>query len=329
MASQAIAPARKGDRGCCYVIDSGTGQCRLLRLHSEGDLVALYDLGELPLLQDAVTQSSLSEWEKLLRSFLAADQSKYSPEDPPRQLNLACSAWYRKLSEEKCRLYEAAFAVASQVASSFGIGYSTLLLKEEEEARFELAAVRYAAGRVLGYVPDVVVSGGKGSSQISFRGRVVSLDLPLAEAATLVVDAKGQREWRDRVDRALEKADLASWGELPPNARTVAISGFFYGAKAAGLPLGAGVAPVSCAEAIAHLDAAVLGQRGTAQDTANWIRMSRVIGGLPFDAGTQSTVMFAREWVIGGVPFRTTWSAGMFVEERPRLIGAEHKCDKG
>lgn len=314
--------------GCCYVIDCGTGQCRLVRLHNEGDSVALYDVGELPLLQDAVTQGTVSEWEALLRSFLSADQVKYSPDDPPRQLNLACSAWYRKLSEDKHGLYEPAFARASEVASSFGIAYSTLLLKEEEEARFELAAVRYAAGRVLGYVPDVVVSGGKGSSQISFNGRATSLSLPLAEAVALVADAEGIKEWSNRVDRALEDAKLDAWGELPSNAKVVAISGFFYGAKAASLPLGAAVDPLSCAEAVAQLDSSVRSERGNAQDIANWIRMSRVIGGLPLGP-TQSTVMFAREWVIGGVPFRTTWSAGMFVEERTRMMGLGKQGDKG
>jgi len=325
---EAHPPTRRSERGCCYVIDCGTGQCRLVRLHGGDDSVALHDVGELPLLQDAVVQGTIAEWEDSLRRLLSADQGKHSPEDPPRQLNLACSAWYRKLSEDKLVLYEPAFARASSVATSFGIAYSTLLLKEEEEARFELAAVRYAAGRVLGYIPDVVVSGGKGSSQISFNGRHTSLSLPLAEAAALVADAAGIKEWRTRVDRALEEARLGQWGDLPSKAKVVAISGFFYGAKAAKLPLGAEVEPISCAEAVASLDKAVHSESGNAQDTANWIRMSRVIGGLPLVAA-QSTVMFAREWVIGGVPFRTTWSAGMFVEERDRMIGLGRQGDKG
>eukprot|EP01065_Artemidia_motanka_P031118 TRINITY_DN3731_c0_g2_i1.p1 TRINITY_DN3731_c0_g2~~TRINITY_DN3731_c0_g2_i1.p1 ORF type:complete len:324 (+),score=69.65 TRINITY_DN3731_c0_g2_i1:130-1101(+) len=319
------APPATADGASCYVIDCGTGQSRVLRLTRQSGLVSLVDLGELPVLKETVELGKLEEWGQRLKELIVPDhrqqQQQQSEDTVATQLNLACSAWYRKLSDELRHRYDAAFNVAAAVATQTGMGFSTLLLRDDEEARYELAAVRYAATRVLRYSPDVVVSGGKGSSQISFGGKVCSLDLPLSDGARLVTDAAGKEQWSKQVADAMAAAGVADWPPLSrPDAKVIAISGFFYGAKAAGLPTGADIEPATCAAAISALSAKAADGSGPAQDVANWIRMGCVLSGLPLSDVQRSTVVFAREWKVDGVPFRTTWSAGMFVEDQQRML---------
>lgn len=297
----------------CFVVDCGTGQCRCLRLSQPtgGGAVTLRELGDLPLLREAVEKAQVTEWCAALGTAIETGQKG-------QKLTVACSAWYRSLSEEQRNAFTSAFKEVERFIESRGMRYHTLLLEGDEEAQCELAAVRYAAGRVLGYQPHVVLSGGKGSSQIAAGDNVCSLALALGEGQKRV-EAGESDKWSEQVATAAA-AGVRSWPQLPAQTRVVAISGLFYGAKAAGLATGAAAEPLSCSTCCERLAAAAAEEGKEPQNVANWLRMRGLLSSLPIPDLSEATIVFGRDWIVDGVPFRTTWAAGMFVREKERLM---------
>ncbi len=215
-------------------------------------------------------------------------------------------------------------------------------LSGSEEAQNECRAVEYAMGEQCRPQPIAIFAGGSGSLQLTGLDAFVSVDAPLAKGvATLEAGGRSAAAldaWKADVTANVRTATqtsalidmLASGAERAheqqeqpsPPLTIVLISAFYYVALAAGL-----VEPQPCrisTQGVEHSASAVCAalerlmcdERAKTKDVANAARLHAVLHAV-FDAAHLDDVVcfFARDWVLEqGEEFRTTWSAGWWLE---------------
>ena len=108
----------------------------------------------------------------------------------------------------------------------------------------------------------------------------------------------------------------------------VCISAFYYLALAAGIvQKGDDAAYCTGSEVQAKLGALCWQPTAKAKDVANAARMSALLDALFGASMGHVRCLFARDWVLAGKPFRTTWTAGWWLTEREALTGGDAAAD--
>ena len=105
-------------------------------------------------------------------------------------------------------------------------------------------------------------------------------------------------------------------------------SAFYYLALAAGIvQKGDNAAYCTGSEVQAKLGALCGQPTAKAKDVANAARMSALLDALFGASMGHVRCLFARDWVLAGKPFRTTWTAGWWLTEREALTGGDAAAD--
>ena len=352
-----IAP-NTGDDRSTLLIDTGTGEMKLLVALFMHGRIAFHELavykGDTLSSARALASGDSKSFDSLMSSFAAGlDRIVNVQEDHfwgvagalmPRSL-LGATAWYRAAEGEarqEAHAFLHEFSRAFEVlckARGLLTGLQIEIITSSSEALFEQSAIEYAVsqstdadGHTL-EAPHATIACGSGSVQITGFDATVSFGAPLKDGEALIRAGKPPTEWQARVAEAYGHCEeLQALQALPASLKdrgerlkAVCISGSYYAALAAGV--------VSKKEDPAYKSA--VGVRDLLQllvndpeevasspkDVANAARLITVIDSLFGDTLDNVELLFSRDWVLHGQPFRTTWTAGWWIEQ---LRGKEH-----
>jgi len=263
------------------------------------------------------------------------------------RVTVGLTAWWRTLSaDDKMDCYNLMFKPLEKPTSEISkeLSFDSLEYQVEsifglDEARYEAVAVRYATERAFhAKTTDMIISGGKGSIQFTPRERAestsghhsahrvddiapmtVNLDMKRGEK---VVKESNVEDWQDECDVMLGQAiavytqffENMDRTEKPESIYVVVISAFYYGAKAAGL-VDKEPKEVPLEDALRTLEGFMKRSDTKPGDVANLVRMQTCFNLMfPKALRPKVHVIFARDWVVEGETFRTTWSSGYFLE---------------
>jgi len=223
-----------------------------------------------------------------------------------------------------------------------------LELSGQSEAEYELRAVGYAVAHSELPPPLATLAGGSGSVQVTGLDSYVSFAAALKVGGKMVQSPGGVSEWQRTVAEEFKAATSASSRLLKQIERAsqdgtvaniVLISAFFYAAVAAKivdrkseeykyLPAEEVIGklqalvdstPPAAADAEAPTEAEKKKLDAHHKDVANASRLITCLTSL-FGANLANVrCLFARDWTINGSKFRTTWTAGWFLEKQAQI----------
>lgn len=273
-----------------------------------------------------------------------------------REVVIGLTAWHRELRQEDSGAFESLFAelrrcVGDTLPTNSG-GLHILPLSGRDEARYEQVAATFAAQKVLDIEqPDVVLSFGTGSIQCScgpqYGSTHCSLPLRLKDGEAQIASGEpGFGSWESSCDAACMEGLApcrAACSAMAGQERTgdstiyhlIAVGACFHAAVAAGLVGGEHQGPKVCGlEEVLRLsrEAAMDSTRG-ASDRANVVRLYSALEALfhgyldGSDLPSRCRVVFARDWVVNGQTFRSTWSAGHFLEAVEAFVPKAQPAD--
>jgi len=264
---------------------------------------------------------------------------------------LGVTAWYRHVLDEGGDTLEAVDDMldkmvtrASEQLRELSLGPPMLLkrLAGIDEAYYEYKACEYAVVHSGLERPHAVLAGGQGSVQMVAYDSMHALnEVGEKRGKALLANAPSKREglraWEAHLRAALAAAEAscAFYRLLRHNAaeggtvNVVCISGFFYGACEARIAHRKQreytyerldvVLPKLAAridEMMEDADAkfAPSSKKDPLWELPNLVRLHVLLTHV-FGQHTDSVrCLFARDWVIKGTPYRTTWTAGFFGE---------------
>jgi hypothetical protein len=219
-------------------------------------------------------------------------------------VHIGATQWYREMPEDK--QVDLGLRLWAWGEQSFPHGFRLLEVSGMKEATCEATACRHACAEVLKRVPGIILSAGTGSMQCTSAG--VSESISLDTKAWSKRSAEELPVFREAAKEAL--------GPLRPLLQQRTELALFLGASWYAV-VTAGMAEQKSApflmprmEAIRKLEACATNPETSMRNAVNiW----RIIECLQMAASAE-TVAFARNWKVNGQDFRTTWSAGYFLE---------------
>jgi len=269
---------------------------------------------------------------------------------------IGVTAWYRVLKTDEER--KKADDMLSRMRAHMGqelqrLDLSGVEMRVEEiaskrEAEYELRAVEYAVAQSKLPPPLATLAGGSGSVQVTGLDSYFSFAAALKVGGKMVQSPGGVSEWQSQVERELSNAASASAGftnnlksaaSVEGGGNIVLISAFFYAAVAAKivdrkseeykyLPAEEVIGklqalvdstPPAAADAEAPTEAEKKKLDAHHKDVANASRLITCLTSL-FGANLANVrCLFARDWTINGSKFRTTWTAGWFLEKQAQI----------
>jgi hypothetical protein len=225
--------------------------------------------------------------------------------------------------------------------------FQFLVLTGESEAYKESIAVGYAAERSHIGRPDFQIAAGGGSMNLVQRKAVFCIELGFRQGqydlmkAISIGNSESTAALIDTLKRRAEKIFLSFLSNRPdfivvPDMKVVGISAAYYAARGAEIDC---TQPVSATDALRKFEArrdflieglavptkTTVPPDGDDEDSAavvedmkkkmqelsnlvNFCEMFKIM------LGPDAEVYFRREWVLDGIPFLTTWTAGHFLE---------------
>ena len=258
---------------------------------------------------------------------------------------IGATAWYRSLPVADQQMANAfldalAAALTARLRALFGADAAMRweVLSGVQEASYEFKSVEYAVLCSEPKLPQplVVLSGGSGSVQVTALDAFFSFDAPYLVGEKILKAASSRAEgiaaWRAEVRRALsvaEKAeamlallakaasDASADGDAEARVRVVCISGFYYAALKARLVIkgDAAYAYQTATQVRAGLTAVIDDEATAPRDTLNLVRLDELIEAtFGEECMHRVEILFARDWVLQGADFRTTWTAGWWLD---------------
>lgn len=263
----------------------------------------------------------------------------------PQAVIIGLTAWWRHLDfSRRVEVYELLLKHLKDVAEEVA-PCRFEPLSENVEIVLEQEAVAYAARHSLGYTDvDLVVSGGNTSINLVPAGKYqtpatsVGLNILVGQG---VVQERGPEVWSSecivQIDRAagLYCKELLTRSPAPDHIRVVAIGSNYWGGRDAGLTDSLQEHPLLEVfdRLQARLDARLASRsEGWAKECANLMRLKNCLArAFPSRLRDIVSVVFARDWVVKGEPFRTTWTSGYFIRHAalgehvatPRRVNSE------
>jgi len=342
--SSSAHPARNG----AIVVDTGTGESKLILAMKhcgtgEAGVIEFHELG-LAVIDMKSAAAAMAAGDTALldsaKAAFAAAVEAMKEIDGWEDVNivarcLGATAWYRRGAPDEVKEYDALLTelckgvdVALAALGKPGPPMQIIKVSGEGESRYEAAAVEYAVVKSKLEPPLGVLSGGSGSVQITGQGAYVCFEAFLKDGIKRIeaegaVRADALVDWREyckgQFSEQTPLADLVDLMRqlqaLDEPVRVVLISGFYYGAVAAGV-VKKGADPVyqPYADVSAKLEAVIADPNAKVKDAVNCARLATVLSSL-IDPGRSDNVqlLFGRDWVLEGKPLRTTWTAGWWI----------------
>jgi len=316
------------------VLDCGSGETKGMLFEAvshdaEGYTISVAEVCKLGSLGDALAAEggATSEAAAEFATKLAALRAEHAP----RTVAIGVSAWFRAANAET-------LAAAAAFFDALGEGVAVLKLSTADEAKLEAAAVAHAAQRSGMGVPDVVMGSGGGSIQFTLfedAAPAASFCIPKGfregKGAIVTEGAAGMQAWSEAV-QGMVASTMAEAGLGLQGGTAIAISACYYGACDAKIGGGELAPAVAAEDAASTFDAftkkptAVI--RRDASKTKNWSAEAKALSNATLQRELFRTllrpdckVFFRRDWQLPGassdaptVSFRTTWSAGWFLQ---------------
>jgi len=315
-------------------IDSGTGETKIILFKmEEGGQVLVQELAKLASLRDLlmnVDKGDLSSLTKRVNEFVAVHN--------PTELFAGVTAWYRSASREEKTACDRFFTEHLPQ-------FKYLTLGAEEETRLEAGAVRYAATKSNLGVPDMQIAAGGGSMNLVQGDKIYGIAIGFRKGQN---ELMGEEPRANVVNRLREDAQtqIALFKKNNPefvvrsNMMIIGISAAYYAAAGVDLHLDKSVMvkdilPVFTEKRdkliLGHVDSSKPLGKKVAQEIANLIIFCEFYAQL---VHPEAFVYFKRNWILAGVPFTTTWSAGHFLtltptSEQAKACGKERVCTTG
>jgi hypothetical protein len=230
------------------------------------------------------------------------------------------TAWFRAISQDEKQT--ALHFFANRLPQ-----VQVVELEGAEEAMFEAAAVNYAADKTGIGRPHLQMAAGGGSINMVYEHEPFNIESGFRAGMTELME-NGLAAVPGIEDSAVKNVgefiahDSHAAFSKPAVGTVIAISACYYAAK--GVGIANGDVPVLASEivrAFTERKEAVLrtvkeeyGQvtdKKIALEISNLILQSEVFSRL---LHPNAKVYFRRDWIIDGVPFRTTWTAGFFIK---------------
>ena len=267
------------------------------------------------------------------------------------QCYLSVTDWFRELAP-KPKAQATAFLNAVELSTSHKLAELNMPIRLRwevtsgfAEAQYEWKAVEYAVRQSGLAQPSLILSGGKGSVQVTGLDDSSSVSAPLQDGEALIkkhADSRSEgvaaceefykvkmpveKSLTSLFAQALEKADDDGEAAI----RVVAISGFYYAALAAKLiKKGATVYQYLKASKIAESLVKMRDAEETKPaDVAAAVRFHQLLHKM-FDAQHlhKVEILFARDWKLGDAdkpetqtPYRTTWASGWWIDQVTKLF---------
>lgn len=277
-------------------LGSGKTSAYLFRRTENGTVEAkeLTDNGTADL--PSLASSSFEDWSAAF-SRAAGDYLSSYP------VHIGATQWYREMPEQQ--QVDLGLRLWAWGEASFPSGFRLLEVTGLKEATCEAAACRYACEAVLNVVPDIILSSGTGSMQCTCGD--------VSESISLDTKAWSKRPREDVP--AFREAAREAMAPFEPLMRqdkglVLLLGAAWYAVVAAKMaePKGAPF-QMQREEAIKQLEACATNPETSMRDAVNVWRMICALNMLRMD-----TVAFARNWKVHGEDFRTTWSAGYFLD---------------
>ena len=281
---------------------------------------------------------------------------------------IGATEWYRKLIDDSEKDGSERGAKATAFLDDLAAWLTDKLNREsimqrvrverisaENEAQYEYRAVEYAVKR-SGLSKQIAMMGmGSGSVQLVGFDTKISFSAVARDGEAMLAKAGGDaaqraralEQWRKTVRDSFNESsnsltslimEAAQQRERASKVRLVMISGAYYVAAAAKIatkppaPYGYQSA-LECNAKLARLrDAPPTADDADAnKNAANAARLLAVLDGLFEGHADNVEYLFARDWVLDGIKFRTTWAAGWFLESmvRSKFKDGDGKQDGG
>ena len=394
------APADSGKGTGALIVDSGTGEMKLMAVVSLGKSgVQLHELGK-PVKMEEI-EAADKKIKKNTTSEVAVAGSGWSQEakDPSTmtvgfrtitktfgdaidQLQnfpwfekvewtdafIGATEWYRKLIDDSAKDGSDRGAKATAFLDDLAAWLTEKLNKEsimqrvrvekisaENEAQYEYRAVEYAVKR-SGLPKQIAMMGmGSGSIQLVGFDTKISFRAPLKDGEAMLTKAgsdatqraKAISQWTKTVRDSFNESsnsltslimEAAQQKDRASKVRLVMISGAYYAGTAAKI---ATKPPepykyqnaLECNEKLEALREAPpkADDKDGNKNAANAARLLAILDGLFEGHAGNVEYLFARDWVLDGIKFRTTWAAGWFLESlvRSKFKDGDGKQDAG
>ena len=277
------------------------------------------------------------------------------------QCYLSVTDWFRELAPKpKARATAFLNAVELSTSQKLAALHMPIRLRWEvtsgyAEAQYEWKAVEYAVRQSGLAQPALILSGGRGSVQVTGLDDSSSVSAPLSDGEALIKEHAASRsksveacEAFYKVKMPVEKSLTSLFAQALENSadddeaaiRVVAISGFYYAAVAAKLiEKGATVYQYLKASNIAKSLVKMRDDEETKPaDVAAAVRFHMLLHKM-FDAKHlhKVEILFARDWKLGDpskpegqTPYRTTWGSGWWIDQVTKLFEEDlsHERDR-
>jgi len=247
----------------------------------------------------------------------------------PQYVFVGTTAWSRTASEAiKARVQQ----YFSQLSSSANIPTECRVLTGDEESAYEANAVQFAAKSTGLPDPNIILSSGGGSLQISLAIPAIdandahwfncSLDIGFRKGIEILQDsslgsyARRLEHWKSIVLTEISKIGpmiTNHFIETYTNLNIVAISACYYASKAAKIDRHY----VNIEEAIQKLPQTLndVPDEKNLKNVANSVIQTELFRAIHARTNKPTNIHFSRDWKIEGIGFRTTWCAGKFLKE--------------
>jgi len=302
------------DKGM-VVLDSGTGESKIIFVCQDAnENVAVEELQQLMSLKGLHANE---DRENAMKSIAEALQNAAEAK-PGAGLYVGLTAWFRdkKTSEAEKEFVRSFFRTRVPA-------FVVMELRGDEEAMYEATAVTYAATKSGIGKPMLQMAAGGGSINIVFGGKPYNIQTGFRAGQSVLMEKgilevpKLEAEAKEYVDKFFQ--EHAAFKEQCVDGFVIAISACYYAAK------GTGIATEE-AQLANHIvdtfeqrkEALVEGiaegakpEKKVAQEIANMILQKELFKRI---CAPEAKVFFRRDWKIDGVPFRTTWTSGFFIE---------------
>jgi hypothetical protein len=312
-------------------LDSGTGETKVLLFkHTDGNVETkeLVKVGSLAGLFSAETIPNedrvhqIDNFVKIVQEIVAQHQ--------PARCFAGTTAWYRAAPPLEKNALNSFFATRLP-------GFKLINLTGEEEARFEADAVEYAAQKSDIGKPDMQIAAGGGSMQLVQGQSIFTIKQGFRHGQGELMS--GEEETRVVHDRLVKRvrAELSSFKASKSNfmiksgMKVIGISAAYYAAKGAKIDCSGSVKASHVLTTFKERKHTLMNEvetsRGVpkkiAQEIANLVIFSEVFETL---VHPDALIFFKRDWVLDGVPFITTWSAGYVLSDK---VHAENQLCAG
>jgi hypothetical protein len=305
-------------------LDSGTGETKIILFTWKDGNVETKELAKTDSLAGLFSEvvADPNDGRNLQMENIVTTVLNLVEEHKPTHCFAGTTAWYRDAPQaEKDRVNK---FLATRLP-----GFEVLNLAGDEEARYEGSAVEYAAEKSQIGTPDMQIAAGGGSMQLMQGQNIFGIAQGFRQGqGELMAGGEKLSVVIERLEKRIDETTTLFKASNPNfliknGMKVIGISASFYAAKGAKIDCSG---PVKASDALAafrakkdvlisgiDIESASKVPKKEAQEIANLIIFSKVFETM---VHPDASIFFKRDWVLDGVPFITTWSAGYVLSHK-------------